>query len=83
MFFVSIIIIFLKVLIKKMENAVQILAAEILAADDINQKMGQLQVWNMHLTVTTSTTAISSRVTTIKKCFLNSLFEHSARPHHV
>lgn len=72
-----------KVLIKKMENAVQILAAEILAAADINQKMGQLQVWNMHLTVTTSTTAISSRVTTIKKCFLNSLFEDFARPHHV
>lgn len=68
MFFVS--IIFLKkVLIKKMENAVQILAAEILAAADINQKMGQLQVWNMHVTVTTSTTAISSRVTTIKKMF--------------
>lgn len=82
MFFVS--IIFLKkVLIKKMENAVQILAAEILAAADINQKMGQLQVWNMHVTVTTSTTAISSRVTTIKKCFLNSLLEHFARPHHV
>lgn len=52
-----------------MENAVQILAAEILAAADINQKMGQLQVWNTHLTVTTSTTAISSRVTTIKKMF--------------